>query len=128
MAAVVAGTGPAQAAPANGNTFTLDLACSGGNAYSVTLLETTPEQAAVHVVGTTSVLVPTAFAWRVVVTNAQGAVLSETTSPPVAAHGASAGGLDTVECTFTQFAHHDFPEIGPVTIATTGTVSGYLPR
>lgn len=127
--AISAGTAaPVLAAPDNDNTFTLDLTCSDGNAYTVTLLQTTPEQPAAHIVGTTSVLVPAAFAWHVVVTDdSEGTVLDETTSPPEAVHGRSVDRLDTVECTFTQFAHHDWPQVGAVTIATTGTVSAYIP-
>lgn len=126
--AASAGAAPALAAPHNANTFTLDLACSDGHDYSITLLETTPEQPAVHIVGTTSVLVPTAFQWHVVVTDAEGNVLDETTSPPETVHGKSVDQLDTTECTFTQFAYHDFPDVGPVTIKVEGTVWAYLPR
>ncbi len=118
---------PAVAAPDNGNTFTLDLGCSDGHDYSITLLTTTPEQPAVHIVGTTSVLVPTAFQWHVLVTDADGNVLDETTSAPESVHGGSVDRLDTIECTFTQFAHHDWPDVGPVTIEVDGTVDAYVP-
>jgi hypothetical protein len=126
--AASAGAAPALAAPHNANTFTLDLTCSDGHDYSITLLETTPEQPAVHIVGTTSVLVPTAFQWHVVVTDAEGNVLDETTSPQEMVHGRSVDQLNTTECTFIQFAYHDFPDVGPVTIEVDGTVWAYMPR
>lgn len=119
---------PALAAPDNGNTFSLDLACSDGHDYDITLLETSSDPAAVHIVGTSSVLVPTAFQWHVVVTDAEGSVLDETTSPPEAVHGRSVDRLHTVECTFTQVAHHDNPDTGSLTITIDGTVWAYLPR
>jgi hypothetical protein len=55
-------------------------------------------------------------------------VLDETTSPPEAVHGRSVDQLDTTECTFTHFAYHDFPDVGPVTIEVDGTVWAYKPR
>ncbi len=127
MLATAAGTSPAFAAPHNANTFTLELACSDGNDYSVTLLQTTPEQPAVHIVGTSSVLVPTSFQWHVVVIDAEGNVLDETTSPPENVHGRSVDQLPTIECTFTQVAHHNLPD-GPVTIEVDGTVWAFAPR
>ncbi len=125
--AALAGAGPAVAAPDNDNTFTLSLGCSDGHDYSITLLATTPDRPAVHIVGTTTVLVPTAFQWRTLVTGAGGNVLDEVTSPPAAVHGNSVNRLDTIECTFTQVAHHDWPDVGPVTIEVDGTVWAYLP-
>jgi hypothetical protein len=118
----------ALAAPNNANTITLDLACSDGLYYSITLLETTPDQPAAHIVGSTSVLVPTAFQWHLIVTDAEGNVLDETTAPPEMVHGRSVDRLETLECTFTQFAHHDFPDVGPVTIQLDGTVWAHKPR
>lgn len=73
-------------------------------------------------------LVPTAFQWHVVVTDAEGRMLDETTSPREAVHGRSVDRLYTVECRFTQVAHHDYPDTGPVTITIDGTVWAHLPR
>lgn len=119
---------PALAAPHNTNTFPLELACSAGQRYTVTVLEPTPETAAVHMVGSTSVLIPTLFQWHVLVTDATGTVLEESSPPPQLVHGRSAERLDTMECTFTQVAHHDWPDVGAVTIQVDGTVHAYRPR
>ena len=124
----VAGGSAVTAAPDNANTFTLDISCADGSAFVITVLAPTPERAATHVVGSTSVIVPTRFQWHVVVTDGSGQVIDESTSPPEPVHGRSGEHLDTVECTFTQFAHHDWPDIGPVTIEVDGTVDAYVPR
>lgn len=78
--------------------------------------------------GSTSVLIPSAFQWHLVVTDAEGNVLDETTSPLEMVHGRSVDRLETLEFTFTQFAHHDFPDVGPVTIQLSGTVWAHKPR
>jgi hypothetical protein len=119
---------PAYAAPHNANTFTLDLTCSDGRNYDITLMQTSSDRAAVHVVDTTSVLVPTAFRWHVVVTDDQGRVLDESLSALEPVHGASVERLDTVQCSFIQFAYHDDPGTGAVTIAIDGTVWAHLPQ
>jgi hypothetical protein len=62
------------------------------------------------------------------VTDAEGNVLDETTSPPQSVHGRSGDQLATLECTFTQFAYHDWPDVGQVTIEVDGTVWAYAPR
>ena len=119
----------ATAAPANANTFELDLDCADGSHPTITVLTPTPDQAAVHVVGSTSVVVPTRFQWHIVVTaDADGAVLDESSPPPEPVHGRSGERLDTVECTFTQFAHHDWTDVGPVTIEVDGTVDARFPH
>lgn len=128
MLAASVGAPGALAAPNNANTIMLDVACSDGHDYSITLLEITPDQAAAHIVGSTSVLIPSAFQWHLVVTDAEGNVLDETTSPLEMVHGRSVDRLDTLECTFTQFAHHDFPDVGPVTIQLSGTVWAHKPQ
>lgn len=116
----------AQAAPQGANTFTLDVTCSDGNDYEVTLVDTAPDRAAVHVVGATTVLVPTAFQWHVVVTDDEGVVLDESTSSLEPVHGRSVERLDTVECTFSQVAHHE-TDSGPMTITVDGTVWAHKP-
>jgi hypothetical protein len=118
----------ALADPANANTFALELSCSNGEHPTVTVLETAPEQPAVHVVNSTSVLIPTTFQWHVLVTDSAGTILEETTSPPEQVHGRSGEQLDTIQCTFAQFAHHDWPDVGPVTIEVDGTVDAYPTR
>jgi hypothetical protein len=118
----------AQADPQNANTFEIQLSCANGQHPTVTLLETTPDQAAVHVVGSTAVLVPTTFQWHVQVTDSDGNILDDTTSPPEQVHGRSGERLHTVECTFTQLAHHDWPDVGPVTIEVDGTVQAFPVR
>ena len=92
------------------------------------MLTPTPDQAAVHVVGGTSVVIPTRFQWHIVVTDADGTVLDEASPAPELVHGRSVERLDTVECTFTQFAHHDWPDVGPVTIEVDGTVDAMFPH
>lgn len=119
----------ASADPDNSNTFPLDLSCSNGQDYTITVLATAPEQAAVHVVDGPSVLVPTTFAFHTLVTaDDTGAVLDETSTPPMAVHGRSGEQLDTFTCTFAQFAHHVWPDVGAVTIEVDGTVEAYVPR
>ncbi len=127
LLAICGAAAPAEAAPDNSNTFALDLACADGSSYTITLLATTPDQPAVHVVGTTAVLVPVAFQWHTLITDADADVLDETTSPVELVHGASAYRLTTVRCTFSQVAHHDWPGIGPVTIVVDGTVWAHRP-
>jgi hypothetical protein len=63
-----------------------------------------------------------------VVTDAAGNVLDETTSLPQTVHGGSVNQLDTTRCTFAQFAYHDWPDVGPVTIEVDGTVWAHRPR
>lgn len=128
FAALFVVAAPASAAPDNANTFALELNCPDGQDYDITLMQTSSDRAAVHIVGTTSVLVPTAFRWHVVVTDAQGHVLDEMLSSREPVHGASVDRLDTKECSFTQVAYHDDPATGPVTITIDGTVWAHLPH
>lgn len=120
---------PAAADPNNANSFPLDLTCSNGQEYAVTVMATTGDQPAVHVVDSTSVLVPTNFRFHLRITaDADGTVLDESDTPPETVHGRSGDRLDTFECTFAQFAHHVWPDVGAVTIEVDGTVQGYLPH
>ncbi len=114
---------PALGAPDNANTLVLDLGCTDGQHYSITVLEPTPDQAAAHVVNGTSVLIPTVFQWHIVITDTDGNVLDESNPPPELVHGHSAAQLDTIECTFTQTAHHE-----AYTVQVDGTVQAYLPH
>src|SRR5215203_1153090 len=91
--------GTATAGQASPDTQVLDLRCSNGQQYSITVLTTTAEQAAVRVVAGTSVIVPTSFQWHVVVTDAEGTVLDESTTGPYSVHGRSVERLSTVTCT-----------------------------
>jgi hypothetical protein len=127
-AVTIAGAATASADPFNGNTFALGLSCSDGHVYTVTVLQTAADKAAVHVVDGTSVLVPTSFAFHTVVTaDETGTVLEKTSTPPSAVHGRSGEHLDTFTCTFSQFAHHVWPDVGPVTIEVQGTVEAFMP-
>ena len=128
LAVVLGVASGASADPNNANTFPLDLNCANGQHHTVTVLAPAPEEAAVHIVDSTAVLVPTRFQWHMLVTDAAGHVLDETSTPPDAVHGRSVEHLETVECTFTQFAHHEWPGVGAVTIRVDGTVDAYLPR
>ncbi len=128
FALVLVAAPSASADPVNQNTFLLDLACSDGQIYTVTVSNPDVEQPAVHLVDSTSVLVPTTFAWHVLVTDASGGVLDESTSAPEVVHGRSVDRLDTIECTFAQYAYHDWPDVGPVTIEVDGTVQAYRPH
>ena len=121
-----AATPVAMAAPNNANTFVLNLECSNGQEHAVTVLEPAPDRAAVHVVDSRSVLVPTVFQWHVVVTDAHGNILDESTPPPELVHGRSGEQLKTIECTFSQTAHHDSPE-GGYTVRVEGTVQALDP-
>jgi hypothetical protein len=128
LAIALATATTAAADPSNGNTFMLELACSNGQHYAITLLQTAPEKAAVHVVDGPSVLVPTTFSWHTLTTvDETGAVLGETSTPPEAIHGRSAEQLETLSCTFSQFAHHVWDGVGAVTIEVDGTVEAFLP-
>ncbi|HKX67079.1 MAG TPA: hypothetical protein VJN29_07620 [Intrasporangium sp.] len=118
----------AMAGPSNANTFVVDLHCSDQSHYAATVVGTASESAAVHVVGGNSVLTPTVFQWHVLVTDASGRVLDETLSAPEPVHGASGTRLKTVSCSFTQFAYHDWPDVGAVTIQVTGLVQALRPN
>jgi len=123
--AMAAATGTA-AAPANPNAMVLDLSCSNGQRYSVSVIRPAGERAAVRVLESTSVLVPTAFQWHTVMTDDEGAVLDESTTPMYPVHGQSDPWLDTMTCTFLQVAHHVLPEGGVLTIQVEGTVRAHL--
>ncbi len=58
----------------------LDLTYSDGQVYTVAVSSPDAEQSAVHLLGSTSVLVPITFAWHVLMTDASGDVLDESTS------------------------------------------------
>lgn len=128
LAAAPSLAAPALAGPHNPNTITVNLACSNGHDFAITMLQTSPDRAAVHIVGTTSVLVPTAFQWHVVRTDSAGTVLDEHTTPRQSVHGRSVERLDTIVCTFTQITHHHLPDTGPVTLTIDGTVWAHTPR
>jgi hypothetical protein len=121
----VAAAPAAMADPSNTNTFPLDLSCSDGQHYSIAVLEPAPEHAAVHLLDSMSVLIPTRFQWHIVVTDAAGDVLDESNPPPQAVHGSSGERLDTIKCTFTQYAYDNWPDVGAVTIQVDGTVEAY---
>jgi len=120
------GLSVALAAPNNANTFVLNLECSNGQEYAVTVLEPAPDRAAVHVVDSRSVLIPSVFQWHVVVTDAHGNILDESTPPPELVHGRSGEQFKTIECTFSQTAHHDSPD-GGYTVRVDGTVQAFDP-
>lgn len=71
-------------------------------------------------------LVPTVFQWHIVVTDAHGNILDESTPPPELVHGRSGGQLKPIECTFSQTAHHDSPD-GGYTVRMDGTVQAFVP-
>lgn len=128
--AVLLGTPTAASAdPDNANTFPLHLSCSNGHDYTITVLANAPETAAVHVVDSPSVLVPTTFAFHTLVTaDNSGAVLDESSTSAMAVHGRSGEHLGTFSCVFAQFAHHVWPDVGAVTIEVDGTVEAYVPH
>ena len=122
-----AATGPAaSAAPDNANTLVLNLDCSNGRHYAITVVEPAPDQAAVHVMDGRAVLIPTVFQWHIVVTDNNGNVLDETEPPPQLVHGRSAEQHATMTCTFAQIAHHDSPD-GGYTVRVEGTVQAFDP-
>jgi len=124
--ALASAAGPAVAAPYNANTFVLDLSCSNGAHYSVTLVDNSADAAPAHLVDSTSVLIPTAFQFHIVVIDADGNVVDEISPPQRSVHGSSGAQHDTMSCTFTQTETEDIPGVGEVTIHVTGTVDAFL--
>ncbi len=129
-AALVASTAaaPALAAPSNANTFVLDLSCTDGNTYAVTVVGKAAQPAAAHVLGANSVLIPTAFQFRVTVFDAGGNVIDEATPPLEVVRGRSGTHRDTMSCTFTQTETENLPGVGLVTVRLDGTVHAYTPH
>ena len=119
---------PASAAPFNGNTFLLDLSCSDGSHYAVTLVDHTDDAAPAHLVDSPGVLIPTAFTYHITVLDAEGAVVDDFTTPPASVHGRSGANLDTMTCTFAQTETEDVPGVGEVTVVIEGTVDAFRPR
>jgi len=124
--ALASAAGPAVAAPYNANTFVLDLSCSNGADYSVTLVDNSADAAPAHLVDSTSVLIPTAFQFHIVVIDADGNVVDEISPPQRSVHGSSGAQHDTMSCTFAQTETEDIPGVGEVTIHVTGTVDAFL--
>jgi hypothetical protein len=120
--------GPAAAAPYNDNTFVLDLSCSNGADYTVTLVDNSADQAPAHLVDSTSVLIPTAFQFHIIVIDADGNVIDEVTPPREVVRGSSGAQLGTMTCTFAQTETEDIPGVGEVTLHLDGTVDAYLPH
>jgi hypothetical protein len=123
---LAAAAGPA--APYNDNTFVLDLSCSNGAEYTVTLVDNSSDAAPAHLVDNTSVLIPTAFQFHITVFDADGNVVDEVTPPPEIVHGNSGEQHDTMSCTFSHTETEDIPGAGQVTIQVDGTVDAYLPH
>lgn len=122
---LAASAGPAVAAPSNGNTFALDLSCSDGADYPVTLVDTSADAAPAHLVDNTSVLIPTAFQFHITVIDADGNIVDEISPPLEVVHGSSGAHHDTMSCSFAQTETEDIPGVGPVTIRVDGTVDAY---
>ncbi len=122
---LAAGAGPAAAAPVNGNTFVLDLSCSDGADYAVTLVDNASDAAPAHIVDGNGVLIPTAFQFHITVIDADGNVVEETTPPLEIVRGHSGAQHDVMSCTFAQTETEDIPGHGQVTIRLDGTVDAY---
>ena len=64
---VALSAGPAAAAPANANSFLIDLGCSNGQSYTISVVEPSADQSAGHLVAQPGVVIPTAFQFDVTV-------------------------------------------------------------
>jgi len=117
--------GPAAAAPANANTFLVDLSCSNGQQYTISLLDPAADPAVGHVVDGTAVLIPTAFQFDITVLDAAGNVLDQISSPVDAVRGGSGQRHDVMTCTFSDTETEQGPGGEVVTIRVDGTVQGY---
>src|SRR5262245_2662975 len=100
---------PAVAEPTNANTFVLDLSCSDGRHYPITVVENAAQHAAAHLLDTNSVLIPTAFQFHFTVIDADGNVVDEVTPPLDVVQGRSGAQHDTMSCTFEQTQTEDLP-------------------
>ena len=123
---LAASAGPAVAAPDNGNTFVLDLHCSDGADYTVTLIERSADPAPAHLLASTSVLIPTAFDFHITVIDADGNVIDEITGPHEIVRGRSGEQHDTMSCTYAQTETVEAPGSGEVTVQLDGRVEAHL--
>jgi hypothetical protein len=122
---LAAAAGPAAAAPYNGNTFVLDLHCSNGADYAVTIVDNSADPAPAHLVDSTSVLIPTAFQFHIIVIDADGNVVDEVTPLREIVRGMSGEQHDTMSCSFAQTETDYIPGVGEVTLLLDGTVDAY---
>ena len=74
---VALSAGPAAAAPGNANSFLIDLGCSNGQHYTISVVEPSADQSAGHLVAQPGVLIPTAFQFDVTVLDEAGAVVDQ---------------------------------------------------
>lgn len=113
---------PAAAGPLNGNTFTIDLSCSDGRQYPISVLDPAADQAPGHLIGGTSVLIPVAFAFDVTVLDSAGTVVEHFSSPLEPVRGRSGDRHDAMTCTYAQTETEPAPDGGEYTIVLNGTV------
>ena len=131
LAAAIGGStaaAPAAAAPSNGNTFVLDLSCSDGQHYPITLVDKAAQPSAAHLLDRNSVLIPTAFQFHIVVLDSVGRVVEEVTPPPQIVRGRSGEHHETMSCTFAQTHNETLAGVGEVTIRLEGTVHAHSPH
>ena len=125
---VALSVGPAAAAPANANSTLIDLACSNGQSYPISVVEPSADQSAGHLVAQPGVVIPTAFQFDVTLLDEAGAVVDQFSSPVDLVRGRSEAQHDVMTCTFSQTETDVAPDGSALTIQLDGTVRAFLPR
>ena len=125
---VALSAGPAAAVPGNANSFLIDLGCSNGQHYTISVVEPSADQSAGHLVAQPGVLIPTAFQFDVTVLDEDGAVVDQFSSPVDLVRGRSEAQHDVMTCTFSQTETDVAPDGSALTIRLDGTVRALLPR
>ena len=83
-------------------TAPVDLACSNGQTYPISVVEPSADQWAGHLVAQPGVLIPTAFQFDVTVLAADGTVIDRFSTPVDLVRGRSEAHHDVMTCTFSQ--------------------------
>ena len=124
---VALGAGPAAAEPTNANTFLVDLSCSNGQQYTISVLDPAADPAVGHVVDGTGVLLPTSFQYDITVVDGAGNIVDQFSSPVDAVRGRSDQRHDIMTCTFSDTETEQGPGGEEVTIRIDGTVRAVQP-
>lgn len=129
MTALIVGgsLGGASAAWADPKGAPIAVVCDNGNTYQVTVNGNGAFTAA-HDSASTAILVPTAFGeFSGTLTDSDGNVLEEFTDPPmIKGAAANQGRATSTACTYVVTGTFEDPDLGTVTFAGTGTVTGFV--
>jgi hypothetical protein len=102
------------------------VSCDDGLTYMVAVNGNGPFTPG-HDIGSTSVLVPTAFGeFHGTVTDAAGTVLEEFTDPAIAKGSSTKPRGTAVSCSFTISEQFEDPDLGLITFTGSGTLEGFV--